>query len=215
MTTPRVPGRLALGVGIGLAQALFAFTFRGPKARFWQRMTVTGLALGAYGLTTSEASRRVRIGPREIALGLASAVAQFATFQVGDRLARRIMPAGDREIGEIYELRTLRPRGEIGARLAMIVGPAEEIFWRGTVQAGLMRLLGRWPGTAAGVAAYGGVHLVTGNLTLTGAAAVGGAHWGILYAAGVPLGALIVSHSLWDVWIFLLQPTQEPSPVRS
>jgi membrane protease YdiL (CAAX protease family) len=210
-----VPGRLALAVGIGLAQALFAFTFRGPRARFWQRMTGTGLVLGAYGLTTSQASRHVRIGPREVALGLGSAAVQFATFQVGDRLARRIMPAGDREIGEIYGLRTLRPRGEIAARLAMIVGPAEEIFWRGTVQAGLMRLLGRWPGTAAGVAAYGGVHLVTGNLTLTGAAAVGGAHWGILYAAGVPLGALIVSHSLWDVWIFLLQPTQDPSPARA
>jgi membrane protease YdiL (CAAX protease family) len=119
------------------------------------------------------------------------------------------MPSGNREIGEIYELRNLRPRAELAARLALIVGPAEELFWRGALQAGLMRRLGRWPGAAAGIAAYGGVHLVTGNLTLAGAAAVGGAHWGLLYAAGAPLGALIVSHSLWDVWIFLLQPTQQ------
>lgn len=208
MTAPRVPGRFALGIGLGAAQAFFAFTFRGPRPQFWQRMTLTGLSLGSFALLTSAESRKVRIGPRELVLGLASAGVQYATFQIGDRMARRIMPAGDREIADIYELRTLRPRGELAARLALIIGPAEEIFWRGAVQAGFMRWLGRWPGTAAATASYGGVHLVTGNLTLTGAAAVGGAHWGILYAAGMPLGALIVSHALWDVWIFLLQPTQ-------
>jgi hypothetical protein len=57
--------------------------------------------------------------------------------------------------------------------------------------------------------AYGGVHVVTGNFTLMGAASVAGAHWAVLYAAGVPLGALIVSHCAWDVWIFLVQPTGE------
>jgi hypothetical protein len=25
----------------------------------------------------------------------------------------------------------------------------------------------------------------------------------------MPLGALVVSHAAWDVWIFLLQPTME------
>ncbi len=213
MRPSRVPGPLVLGVGLGAAQALFAVTFRGPRRQFWQRMTLTGLALGSYALATSEESRRVRIGPKEIALGVASASVQYVTFQVGDRMARRIMPAGEREIAEIYALRTLRPRAEIGARLALIIGPAEELFWRGALQAGFMRWLGRWPGAAAGVASYGGVHLATGNLTLTGAAAVGGAHWAILYAAGVPLGALIVSHAIWDIWIFLLQPTEElPAP---
>ena len=43
--------------------------------------------------------------------------------------------------------------------------------------------------------------------TLLGAAGVAGAHWAALYALGMPLGALIVSHAAWDVWIFLLQPT--------
>src|SRR5438552_3182578 len=42
-----------------------------------------------------------------------------------------------------------------------------------------------------------------------GAAGVAGAHWCALYAAGVPLGALVVSHVAWDVWIFLVQPTGE------
>lgn len=205
----RVPGRFVLGVGLGAAQAFFAWTFRGPRPQFWQRMTLTGLSLGSFALLTSAESRRVHIGRKELLIGMASAGVQYVTFQIGDRIARRIMPAGDREIGDIYELRRLRPRGELAVRLGLVIGPAEELFWRGALQAGFMRWLGRWRGAAAGTAAYGGVHLVTGNLTLTGAAAVGGAHWAFLYAAGAPLGALIVSHALWDVWIFLLQPTQE------
>ena len=68
---------------------------------------------------------------------------------------------------------------------------------------------GRVRGTALGVATYGGVHVVTGNFTLFGAATVAGLHWGLLYALGMPLGALIVSHVAWDIWIFLLQPTNQ------
>ena len=119
------------------------------------------------------------------------------------------MPSGSRDIAEIYALRDLRPRGEIALRLVTIIGPAEELFWRGLVQGGLMTRYGRWRGAALAAAAYGGVHVVTGNFTLFGAAGIAGAHWCALYAAGVPLSALVVSHQLWDVWIFLLQPTSD------
>ena len=203
----RAPGPAALAVALVAAQAAFAATFRGPRGRFWDRMTLTGLGLGSLALATSPAARRARIGPREIVLGLASAGVLYVTFRFGDRFARRFVPDGDSQIRDIYALRALRPRTEIAARLATIVGPAEELFWRGLVQSALMRRFGRWPGAALAATAYGGVHVVTGNFTLFGAAGVAGAHWCVLYAAGVPLGALIVSHVAWDVWIFLVQPT--------
>jgi hypothetical protein len=191
------------------AQTAFAATFRGPRDRFWQRMTVTGLTLGSLALLTSRPARAARIGPREVAFGLASAATLYATFRVGDTFARRFVPGGDAQIRDIYTLRTLRPRPEIAARLATIVGPAEELFWRGLVQEALMDRYGRWTGAALAAMAYGGVHIVTGNFTLFGAAGIAGAHWCLLYAAGVPLGALVVSHVTWDVWIFLVQPTGE------
>ncbi len=172
-------------------------------------MTLTGAILGPLALAASPPSRRVRLGPREAALGVASAATLYVTFQVGDRLVRRLLPTGSRDIERIYSLRGLRPRSEIALRLATIVGPAEELFWRGFVQETAMAHLGRWPGAAAAAAAYGGVHAVTGNFTLFGAAGVAGAHWCALYAAGVPLGALIVSHTVWDIWIVLVQPTTE------
>jgi membrane protease YdiL (CAAX protease family) len=203
---------VALVAGLGLATALFAATFRGPRRRFWQRMFVTGEVLGSLALVTSRPARATRIRPRDVPIGLASAGVLYTTFKVGDRFARRFVPSGDREIREIYALRTLRPRREIAARLALVIGPAEELFWRGLVQNALMRRFGRWPGAALAAGAYGGVHVVTGNFTLFGAAGVAGAHWCALYAAGVPLGALVVSHVTWDVWIFLLQPTGETEP---
>ncbi len=204
----------ALAVGLVAAQAAFAATFRGPRRQFWQRMTVTGEALGTLALITSPRARSTRISLREVAIGLASAATLYATFKVGDGFARRFVPGGDEEIREIYALRTLRPKSEIGVRLVTIVGPAEELFWRGLVQEALMGRYGRWRGAALAAAAYGGVHIVTGNFTLFGAAGIAGAHWCALYAAGVPLGALVVSHVTWDIWIFLIQPTGEVTPLE-
>jgi len=215
--SPERPGSLGLAVALVAAQAAFAATFRGPRARFWQRMTLTGLSLGGYALALRPSLRETRLRPRDIALGLASAAGLYLTFQVGDRFARRFVPSGERDIADIYTLRTLRPASEIGLRLATIIGPAEELFWRGYVQEGLIGAFGRWPGSALAAMAYGGVHLVTGNFTLFGAAGIAGAHWCLLYAAGMPMGALIVSHVTWDVWIFLVQPTGPTtvSPARA
>ncbi|HTS14529.1 MAG TPA: hypothetical protein VMH24_02610, partial [Candidatus Sulfotelmatobacter sp.] len=139
-----------LAVGLGLAQAAFAVTFCGPRGHFWSRMTATGVGLGAYALAARpDLPRRVRLGPREVALGLAAAGALYGTFALGDRFARRFVPSGEQDIAAIYELRRLRPRGEIAARLATVIGPAEELFWRGFIQDALMARLGRWPGAAA------------------------------------------------------------------
>jgi hypothetical protein len=203
------PGVLPLAVGLAGAVAAFTATFNGPRTQFWQRMTLTGLGLGGWALLSSCRSRRLGPAWWHVPAGLASAGVLYLTFQAGDRFARRFVPGGDAQIRDIYTLRTLRPQGEIATRLALIIGPAEEIFWRGLVQSALMRRFGRWRGAALAAAAYGGVHVVTGNFTLMGAASVAGAHWCALYAAGVPLGALIVSHTSWDVWIFLVQPTGE------
>ena len=211
----RRPSIGGVAIGLAVAQGAFAATFRGPRAAFWDRMTLTGLTLGGYALVASPVLRRTRIRPRDLALGFASAGALYATFRAGDRFARRFVSSGERDIADIYALRMLRPAEELAGRLATIIGPAEELFWRGYVQAGLMAAFGRWPGSALAALAYGGVHLVTGNFTLFGAAGIAGAHWCLLYGAGVPLGALVVSHVTWDIWIFLVQPTGSTTAPRA
>jgi membrane protease YdiL (CAAX protease family) len=190
-------------IGLAMAFGLFGLTFRGPRARFWERMTMTGLVLGNLALANDAELRRLRFRERDVALGLLSAAGLYAIFRVGDRTARRVMPKGSQEIEDIYSLRSLRPKSEIATRLVAIIGPAEELFWRGFVQ----RRIGA-PGAAA---AYGGAHLVTGNATLIGAATVAGIYWGLLRAIGMSMPALITSHVAWDIWIFLLAPTEPES----
>ena len=214
MTAQRSTARSRLGdvgAAIGLAAAVpaFAATFRGPRDRFWSRMTATGLGLGTLAVAANPSLLRTRIGRHDIAIGLGSAAVLYGTFKLGDRFARRYVPGGDRQIRQIYGLRELRPREETALRLVTVIGPAEELFWRGLVQEALMRRYGRWRGAALAAVVYSSVHATTGNFTLMGAAGVAGAHWCVLYAAGVPMGALIVSHCAWDVWVFLVQPTGE------
>jgi len=191
-----------LALGVAAAFAAFGLTFRGPRARFWDRMTATGLVLGGLALATDRNARRVHIGPRETLLGLATAAGLYGIFRVGDTVAREVMPRGGDEIGDIYALRALGPKEELAARLALVIGPAEELFWRGFVQ-------GR-AGFVTATALYGGVHVVTENATLIVAATIAGTYWGLLRAVGMPLGALVVSHVAWDIWIFLVAPTEEP-----
>ena len=218
MTARRATARSRLGdvgAAIGLVAAVpaFAATFRGPRDRFWSRMTATGLGLGTLAVTANPSLLRTRIGRRDIAVGLGSAAVLYGAFKLGDRFARRYVPGGDRQIRQIYGLRELRPREETALRLVTVIGPAEELFWRGLVQEALMRRYGRWRGAAMAAIVYSSVHATTGNFTLMGAAGVAGAHWCVLYAAGVPMGALIVSHCAWDVWVFLVQPTGEVTPL--
>src|SRR5437870_13123087 len=163
-------------------------------------MTATGVTLGGLALATDRDARRVRIGPGAIAVGLATAAGLYGIFRVGDTVAREVIPRGYEEIGDIYALRSVRSKEELAARLGLVIGPAEELFWRGFVQ-------GR-AGYLTATALYGGAHIVTENVTLIGAATIAGAYWGLLRAVGVPLGALVVSHVVWDIWIFLVAPTE-------
>ncbi len=196
-----------LGFGAGLAAILFALTFRGQRKNFWTHMTGTGISLGGLALATQPELRRARIGLKEIILGLGSTAALYGIFHAGDRISRKIVPSGGQQIEEIYALKRIRPRNELMLRLGLIIGPAEEFFWRGFLQDGLMKKFGRLWGALLSIAAYGGVHIASGNFTLVGAATVAGAFWGGLYALGFPLGALIVSHIAWDNIIFLIAPT--------
>ncbi|HKY50447.1 MAG TPA: CPBP family intramembrane glutamic endopeptidase [Candidatus Limnocylindria bacterium] len=192
--------RAVTAIGLAAAFGLFGLTFRGNRAQFWERMTLTGFVLGNMALANEPDLRRIRFREKDVALGLISAAGLYAIFRAGDRMARSVMPKGTQEIGDIYALRELGPKTEIATRLAAVIGPAEELFWRGFVQ--------RRIGAPAAALAYGGAHLVTGNATLVGAATVAGVYWGLLRAIGMSMPALITSHVAWDIWIFLLAPTE-------
>jgi membrane protease YdiL (CAAX protease family) len=199
-------------LGLGLAALAIGLTFGGPRRRFWQRMTWTGLTLGGLSLASDPELRRPRCGRRDVLHGLRSAAGLYLLFQVGDRLARRLLPGGSRDIESLYALQQLRPKAELAARLVLVIAPAEELFWRGFLRRRLERRCGPWRGTLLAAAAYGGAHLSARNLALLGAASVAGLYWGVLARLGLSMPALIVSHVVWDLWIFLIAPTRQPPP---
>jgi hypothetical protein len=219
------PSRMSLATfGVGLATATQVVTFGGPRERFWTRITMSSLALGGYALATSRSARGTRIGRREIALGLACAVGMAASSRAGERLLRRVVPTAQRDLREISQLRRSEPAPIVGARLLLVVAPAEELFWRGLVVEALIGRYGRLAGAILGAAAYGGAHLATGNATLVAAAVAAGGAWSMLRALGLPMGALVVCHGAWDVWVFLVGPRLSrdhqqagdgPDPVRT
>jgi membrane protease YdiL (CAAX protease family) len=201
----RISGRDVL-VGMVGAGALWTAAFRG-KSGFWAKMAAGVGALGAYALYTNPDLRKTRLKSADVARGIASAGLLYGIFQVGDRFARRVMPNGGAEIDDIYRKRGLAPDPFIAATLALLIAPGEELFWRGLVNRYLAQQLGPVAGNAAGATIYGAIHLVSGNLTLTGAAGVAGAFWSLEHLAQGRMAPLIVSHVAWDVWIFLVRPT--------
>jgi membrane protease YdiL (CAAX protease family) len=171
-------------------------------------MTLGVGSLGIYALLEEPGLRHERFRPRDLLTGIASAAALYGVFKVGDVAATRVMPSGDRDIAAVYDLRTAAREPAIVTALALVIGPGEELFWRGLVQAGLQRRFGVMRGWLLASSLYGAVHLVSANLTLTGAAATAGLFWGAMYAREPRVVPLIISHVGWDLWIFLVAPTR-------
>ena len=195
---------------MGLAGLVWTASFRG-RSHFWQKMAAGVGTMGAFALVANPELRssRNRPRPRDLGVGLATAAVLYGVFRLGDRFARKVMPNGAADIADVYERRKMAPRWFIAPALAVLIAPGEELFWRGLVNGYLMQRLGRVTGSALGAVIYGGIHLVTGNLTLTGAAGIAGAFWSLQYLFEGRLPAVVVSHIAWDVWIFLVQPTVE------
>jgi len=206
----RIRGR-DFAIGITAASALWTVAFS-RKQRFWETMAAGVGSLGAFALYANPELRKTRFRPRDIAVGLGTAAGLYGVFQVGDRVARRVVPGGAADIEDIYLRRRLADRRFIALALALLIAPGEELFWRGLVNSYLAQELGPVRGNALGATAYGAVHLVTRNFTLFGAAGMAGAAWSLQWLFEGRMASQVVSHVAWDVWIFLVQPTMELPP---
>jgi membrane protease YdiL (CAAX protease family) len=193
-------------LGLAVAAALFPWALRTRRGDVWARMPLAAGGLGMLALRARPDLRSETPSFIDVVTGVSSALALHQVFQVGDRLARRYMPRGAGDLDAIDELRHGAPRWLIAALLAGLIAPCEELFWRGLVQDALAKRYGRFQGAALASLAYGGVHLGSGNLTLTGAAGIAGGFWGLQYALQRRIPAVIVSHIVLDFWLFLLPP---------
>ena len=197
-----------------LAGTLFPFLFyfkRFGPLDFWWAMALAVVALvvsahysdGTYAPSIRDDARSGLL--RKIVLGILSAALLYGVFAVGNGMSRKILPFARQGIEAVYGLRAGVSSWRAGLLLLCLIGPGEELFWRGYIQRSWQRKMG----TAAlplTVAFYAAVHIASGNPMLVLAAAVGGLYWGILYQRSRSILLVAVSHTLWDLAVFIFFP---------
>jgi membrane protease YdiL (CAAX protease family) len=120
---------------IVLAFALWYFAFQTDVWNFWVRLSLAAALLATIALImTPDRWELFRARPRDIAIGVASALLLYAIFWVGKQLALAILPFAADQIQSVYAKRGQLDLLSIGLLLFFLLGPSEEIFWRGFVQ---------------------------------------------------------------------------------
>lgn len=179
-----------------------------PHVNFWWMMTASACTLSVCATIFQPGWwRKVKVTPVDIFLGIAIAVALWGVFWVGDKMSQLLFDFARPQVDTIYSMKNGESPWLLTALMLFLIGPAEEIFWRGYVQ---QTLSGRWSpnvGFVVTTLVYALVHAGSFNFMLTMAALVAGAAWGLLYRFFPQrFAAIILSHALWDVAVFIWFP---------
>jgi uncharacterized protein len=202
------PSLRTVYITVVAAFVLWFFTFALPMGNFWLKLTCSASLLAAIGLMSSrrELKTLFQFQKRHLVVGLLSAFALYGLFAIGKEAASLLFPFAPGQIHSVYATKAQLDAVWIGLLLLVVMGPAEEIYWRGFVQRRFVERYGARAGVLGTAAVYALVHIVSWNFMLVAAAGVCGLYWGLLFQREKNLIPLIISHSLWDVMIFILFP---------
>ena len=197
--------------GISLAAVLWTIMFSpwtAPYVNFWVMMTCSALTLTLYSTWASPRWwKEVRIGFSDVLIGTALAALLWGFFWVGDRLSSLMFDFARPQVDMIYGMKAGENPLMLTLLMLFIIGPAEEIFWRGYIQKNLSAKWNPNVGFIVATLIYSLVHVSKFNFMLIMAAAVAGFVWGLAYRFFPErLGAIIISHALWDCAVFIWFP---------
>lgn len=186
----------------------------GGWPNFWIVMSIAAMTLTTLAMAfTPDRQELVKVEKPllQVLGGIVIAFALWGIFWVGDKLSALMFDFARPEVDAVYAMKTGLPPHTIAILLIGLIGPAEELFWRGYVQRTMARLL---PGKRAAdlafiltAAVYALVHIWSFNFMLIMAALVAGGVWGLIYRlCPKALPALVISHALWDALVFVILP---------
>ena len=178
---------------------------------FWLCMTASALVLTCFALVFGG---RKSLGAgdgsplfKSLLLGVLLAAFLWGVFYVGDKVSQLIISFARAQVNIIYNMKGSASPTLLALLLLCIIGPAEEVFWRGYVQRTLSNYRSPFVAFLLTTACYTLVHLPSGNFMLIMAALVCGIFWGGLYwLMPQNLKAIIISHALWDAAAFVWLP---------
>lgn len=197
-TTAAAAGAAALWALLVAASPPWFFLAAAPFAALWLLLSARAAPAGV--------ADRLRPRPGDLGLALSTALLLYAG-------TRAFLWAGCGGVSDVLcapladMFARFRTRGLLPAlALGVLVAPAEELFWRGVVQARLAERIGRWPAVAAATAIAVAAALASGEPFLALATAPTYAAWGALAAWRGRLLPSIVSHSVWSVLVASVAP---------
>ena len=190
-----------------IATILWFVIFVIKPFNFWIEMALSisllvAIALLAEGNLIS--FRNIKL--RHILIGIISAIILYFVFYAGNIISGYLLPFKDAQVASVYSNRAQGNSLLIGIVLLFVIGPGEEIYWRGFIQNNLTKKFGENKGYIFATLLYAGVHIITLNFMLVVAALVCGIFWGWIYKKEKSLIPIIISHALWDFTVFVLFP---------
>lgn len=198
-------------VAAALLGPLLAWRRLGPLD-FWWGMSVSVAVLVILSCVTDKSQRSALLQDwkeglaKKIGLGFLSALALYGVFWAGNAVSRAVLPAAAKDIEAVYAFRQDAAIIRIGLLIVFVIGPGEELFWRGFLQRRWQKRLGQTLGWLLAAGFYAVVHVGSGNSMLVLSALVCGLYWGALYTRFRSAILVAVSHTLWDLLIFTIFP---------
>ena len=198
-------------LAIALFMPLFATRGWGPLDFWWwlsANLVVLILIVAVFDPTwrrdcVQDLQERLLV---KLALGFFSAFLLYWVFAVGNVVSRHLFSLAGSGINDVYAFKAGASGLRITLLMLLIIGPGEELYWRGFLQRSLQKRFGGATGFLFATGLYTFVHVSSGNIMLVLAAAVCGLFWGYLYLRFKSILLNVVSHTLWDVTVFLLLP---------
>ena len=207
--------RLVLSVCIAALLWFVMFSpWTAPLLNFWWSMTASACVLIVLSLTGNKKTLRSLFPSLslkelgcEVVLGIVIAMVLWGVFWVGDKASQWMFDFARPQVDTIYGMKEGNQPWLIAFLLLLIIGPAEELFWRGFVQRHFSKHWNPNLGFLVTTAIYTAVHIPSGNFMLIMAAMVCGICWGGLYRL-MPQHflAIVLSHALWDAAAFVWFP---------
>jgi len=200
--------RLILGILIAAALWFLMFSpLTGGMFNFWAAMSISAAVLiGISFLFNKNFWQQFSFSLKDCLIGVVSAVVLWGVFYAGDYFSSLLFDFAKPQVHSIYQLRDGQNPLYIALLLLFLIGPAEEIFWRGYVQRTIGKKYGEWVAVFAATAIYALAHVWAGNFMLVMAALVCGGFWALIYKWNKNIVTVIISHAIWDVMVFVLFP---------
>ncbi|WP_236619611.1 CPBP family intramembrane glutamic endopeptidase [Bacillus sp. 1NLA3E] len=186
-----------------MAHLLMFFTFHN-KVVFWYFFTATMLLLICFVVAKDKLDDKLSVF-KYLFTGIVSGALLFGLFWIGNQFIELIHIPVSNQISALYKRFGPHMFWQYLA-LILIVVPGEEIFWRGFVQKRLVNYLSTGGSIIVSAIMYSSVHLYSGQFMLPFAALTAGLLWGWLYAWRRSIPLVIVSHLVFDLFLFVLLP---------